>query len=187
MENLKKNPPFQILSHLPAYGKMYFPFPKENLSEGLVVEFTKDDGVTWVANFEFSNDQESISFISELSNGKEIIVVANEIAYLIDRNVEAQVLAFKGLFQKAIQVDGFVILISNDCIVVIKNSKEIKFINDLNFMSSHDISVGKDFINVEILNNSLAIYEAHTIKLNEIKFDDIFSSNYYQTHKIIED
>ncbi len=187
MENLKKNPSFEILSHLPAYGKMYIPFPKGNLSEGLVVEFTKDDGDTWVANFESSNDQESISFISELSNCKEIIVVANEIAYLIDRNVEAQVLAFKGLFQKAIQVDGFIVLISDDCIVVIKNTEEIKFIDDLNFMSSHDISVGKDFINVEILSNSLAIYEDHTIKLSEIKFDDLYSSSYYQTHKIIED
>lgn len=187
MESLSKNPSFEILSHLPAYGKMYIPIPKRNLSEGLVVEFTKDNGNTWVANFEISNDKESISFISELSNCKEIIVIINETAYLIDRNVEAPVFAFKGLFQKAIQVDSFVVLICNNCITIVKNSKEIKFIDDLNFMSSHDISLGKDSINVEILNNSLAIYQTHTIRLSEIKFDDLYSSNYYQAHKIIED
>ena len=68
---------------------MYVPIPEGNWSEGLPVEFTKDDGTKWVANIEYG--KEGFDFISELKHPTEILVISNGQCFIIDRNKEKSI------------------------------------------------------------------------------------------------
>ena len=68
---------------------MYIPIPEGNLSEGLPVEITKDDGTKWVANIEYG--KEEFNYINELNNPTEILVISNGCCYIIDRNKEKSI------------------------------------------------------------------------------------------------
>ena len=68
---------------------MYVPIPEGNWSEGLPVEFTKNDGTKWVANI--AQGEESFNYINELNNSTEILIISGGCCYIIDRNKEKAV------------------------------------------------------------------------------------------------
>ena len=181
------NSTFEILKGLPAYGKMYIPIPERNISEGLPIEFTKDDGTKWVANFELDTRNESLNFIADLNDSGEVLVVAKNIAYIIDRNKESPILAFKGNFEKVIEYQNYKVLIGNECMVVIKSSEKIEFYDDLNYAFTSDISFSNGTIEILIFEYNLPIEQRrriHSIELNDIIFGNFRANNYYRLNKI---
>jgi hypothetical protein len=181
------NSTFEILKGLPPYGKMYIPIPERNLSEGFPVEFTKDNGTKWIANFEVDKTSESSNFIANLQESGEVIVIAKNVAYLIDRNKESPIITFKGYFEKIIEHEDFKILIGHECMVVLKSSEKIEFYNDLNYAFTSDITFSNGIIEIVLFEYNLPIEQRktiHSIELEKINFGNFKANNYYQSNKI---
>ena len=123
------NSKFEILKGLPPYGKMYVPIPGGNWSEGLAVEFTKDDGTKWVANI--ANGQESFNYVNELKNPNEILVISNGDCYIIDRNKEKSICDFGYDFKQVIEFNDNFILIGTRNIAIVESSEKIVRFRDL--------------------------------------------------------
>lgn len=123
------NPSFEILKGLPPYGKMYVPIPEGNWSEGLVVQFTKDDGTIWVANIEYG--KEGFDYIGELSHPTEILVISNGQCFIIDRNKEGIVVNFGCDFKEVRRANDKFCLIGKRDIAIIENSHNFKFFESL--------------------------------------------------------
>ena len=181
------NSTFEILKGLPAYGKMYIPIPERNLSEGLPVEFTKDDGTKWVANFELDDRNESLNYIADLNYSGEVLIVAKNIIYIIDRNKELPIIAFKGYFEKVIEHKNFKILIGHECMVVVKSSEKIEFYDNLNYAFTSDVSFSNGIIQILIFEYNLPIEQRdriHSIAIDDINFGNFKTNNYYKSNKI---
>ena len=118
------NSTFEILKGLPPYGKMYVPIPEGNWSEGLPVEFTKDDGTKWVANIEYG--KEGFDYINELNNPNEILVISNGCCYIIDRNKEKSIADFGYDFKQVIEYHKKFILIGTRNIAIVESSEKIE-------------------------------------------------------------
>ncbi len=166
---------------------MYIPIPKDNYSEGLPVKFTKDDGSHWIANFEYDLANISLNHISVLSSTNEILVLAKNIAYIINRNDESPVIAFKGYFENIFLHNEFSVLITIDCIIIIKNSNQIEFIDYLHYAFVSDVSLRNGLIEVYLdefsaLSNTKE--KNYLINLGEIDFSDFNSNDYYKRNKI---
>jgi hypothetical protein len=72
------------LPGLPAYGPRAQSFPRPDaFSEGFVVEFTADDGQTWVGNFAKFWDRGETSVHTTLGS-RAVVVVAGGSGYLVD-------------------------------------------------------------------------------------------------------
>lgn len=123
------NSKFEILKGLPPYGKMYVPIPEGNLSEGLPVEITKDDGTKWVANIEYG--KEEFNYINELNNPTEILIISKGCCYIIDRNKEKSITDFGYDFNQVIVHNEKFILIGTRNISIVENSEKIKHFKDL--------------------------------------------------------
>lgn len=78
----------RILEGLPPYGPPAVCFPKPDaFREGLVVEFTRDDGSQWVGNFDFDHYSREASIHRELGP-RALVVKAGTCGYVVD--VEGQ-------------------------------------------------------------------------------------------------
>lgn len=166
---------------------MYIPIPERNLSEGLPVEFTKDDGTKWVANFEFDDRNESLSFIANLKDSGEVIIVAKNVTYIIDRNKESPIIAFKGFFEKVIEHEDFKILIGHECMIVLKSSEKIEFYDDLNYAFTSDISFSNGIIEIVLFEYNFPIEQREriqSIELDKINFSNFKTNKYYQSNVV---
>lgn len=123
------NSTFEILKGLPPYGKMYVPIPDGNWSEGLPVEFTKDDGTKWVANI--AKGQESFNYVNSLKNPNEILAISNGDCYIIDRNEEKSICDFGYDFKQVIEYKDKFILIGTRNIAIVESSEKIERFRDL--------------------------------------------------------
>ena len=133
------NSTFEILKGLPPYGKMYVPIPDGNWSEGLPVEFTKDDGTKWVANIEYG--QEGYDYINALNNLTEILVIANGCCYIIDRNKEKSICDFGYDFKQVIEYNKKFVLIGTRNIAIVENSEKIERYKNLCWDFIEDIKL----------------------------------------------
>lgn len=118
---------------------MYVPIPEGNWSEGLPVEFTKDDGKKWVANIEREN--EGFDYINELNNPTEILVISSGCCYIIDRNKEKSITNFGYDFKQVIEYGKKFILIGTRNIAIVENSKKIERYKDLCWDFIEDIKL----------------------------------------------
>ena len=118
---------------------MYVPIPEGNLSEGLPVEFTKDDGTKWVANIEYG--KEEFNYINELNNPTEILIISNGCCYIIDRNKEKSITDFGYDFKQVIVNNEKFILIGTRNIAIVENSEKIKHYKDLCWDFIEDIKL----------------------------------------------
>ena len=123
------NSKFEILKGLPPYGKLYVPIPDGNWSEGLAVEFTKDDGTKWVANI--ANGEQSFHYVNDLKNRNEILVISNGDCYIIDRNKEKCICNFGYDFNQVIESNDNLILIGTRNIAIVECSEKIENFRDL--------------------------------------------------------
>lgn len=119
------NSNFEILKGLPPHGKMYVPIPEGNWSEGLPVEFTKDDGTKWVANIKYG--KEGFDYIKELKHPTEILVISNGQCFIVDRNQEKSIVEFGFDFKEVIEFENKYCIIGNRNIAIIENSNNYKF------------------------------------------------------------
>ena len=103
---------------------MYLSIPEGNCSEGLPVEFKKDDGTKWVANIEYG--KEGFDYIKELNHPTEILVISNGCCYIIDRNIEKSITDFGYDFKQVIEYNEKFILIGTRNIAIIENSEKIE-------------------------------------------------------------
>jgi len=108
---------------------MYVPIPEGNWSEGLPVEFTKDDGTKWVANI--AQGEESFNYINELKNSTEILIISGGCCYIIDRNKEKSVYDFGYDFKQVIEYNEKFILIGTRNIAIVHSSEKIERYKDL--------------------------------------------------------
>ena len=108
---------------------MYVPIPDGNWSEGLPVEFTKDDGTKWVANIEYG--KEGFDYITELSNSTEILVISNGWCHIIDRNKEKSITDFGYDFKQVVKNKEQFILIGNRDVSIVESSDKIKTFDNL--------------------------------------------------------
>ncbi|WFO17233.1 hypothetical protein M601_005785 [Cellulophaga baltica 4] len=133
------NSNFEILKGLPPYGKMYVPIPDGDWSEGLPVEFTKDDGTKWVANI--AKGQESFNYVNELKNTTEILVISYGDCYIIDRNKEKSICDFGYDFNQVIELNDKFILIGTKNIAIVESSEKIERFKDLCWDFIEDIKI----------------------------------------------
>ena len=81
---------FRKLPGLPPYGPQALSFPDQwglGAREGFVVEFTSDEGDTWVGNF-----QPGIAGVDELlshPNGRDVIVISNGALWIVNPTTRA--------------------------------------------------------------------------------------------------
>jgi hypothetical protein len=130
---------FKILKGLPPYGKMYVPFPDGNWSEGLAVEFIKDDGTKWVANIKHGDTQ--FSYINELNDPTEVLIISNGYCYIIDRNRETSIIDFGYDFKQIIEYNHKFILVGTRNIAIVEDSKTIARYKNLCFDFIEDIKI----------------------------------------------
>lgn len=118
---------------------MYVPIPGGNWSEGLAIEFTKDDGTKWVANI--ANGQENFNYVNELKNPNEILVISNGECYIIDRNKEKSICDFGYDFKQVIEFNDKFILIGTRNIAMVESSEKIERFRDLCWDFIEDIKI----------------------------------------------
>ncbi|RZK00849.1 MAG: hypothetical protein EOO43_25020 [Flavobacterium sp.] len=122
---------FRILKGLPPYGEMYVSFPQNGYSEyseGLVVEFLKNNESKWVGNFEtgYSN----LKFASQLNND-DILIIAKGICYIIDSENPRSVIEFGVDFKEVYKYNTSIIIVGEYSIVVVKSKSEIIHFDNL--------------------------------------------------------
>ena len=118
---------------------MYVPIPNGNTSEGLPVEFTKDDGTKWVANIEYG--KEGFDYINELNNSTEILVISNGCCFIIDRNQEKSIKDFGYNFKQVIEFDKKFVLIGTRDIAIVESAEKIEHFKDLCRDFIEDVSI----------------------------------------------
>ncbi|RZJ70417.1 hypothetical protein [Flavobacterium sp.] len=126
---MKEN--FQILKGLPPYGEMYISFPPKGYaeySEGLVVEFLKNDESKWVGNFEtgYSN----LKFAAQLHDD-EILIIAKGVCYIIDSENPKSFIEFGVDYKQVYQHNTSIIIVGEYSIAVVKSRTEIIYFDNL--------------------------------------------------------
>jgi len=95
---------FKVLPYRPPQGPLpeqFSPGPRM-YREGLAVEFSEDDGRTWVGNFQRGLGGASDAIAHP--NGKHVIVVAGGQGYIVDPETRSLVATFGGQIESIITV-----------------------------------------------------------------------------------
>lgn len=151
---------YEILNGLPPYGPMWFPIGNPKLTtEGFVVRFYRDDGSSWVGNFDLGHG--SLDFVEKLSFDNLLLVISQGAAYLINPNYEKEVKSLGFDFNKIITDE------SNRVILV--GSTDITIIELTGDLWTSD-SISYDGIEVERVENDIIHGKVFSMEDTEIDF-----------------
>lgn len=151
---------FEILDHLPAYGPMWIPIGNSKLtSDGFVVRFNKDDGSSWVGNFDLGHG--TINLVQELSFDNLLLVIAQGQGYIINPNCEKCIKSFGCSFEKIITDDSNrIILVDSTDITVIESTGELWVSDRISYWG----------VEVEMVKKSIIYGQVFTMEDEAIKF-----------------
>lgn len=112
---------YEILDGLPPYGPMYVPVSWDGepfYSEGFVVEFYKDDGTNWVANFKPGSTK--LEDVIPLINTPNFLVIAQGECYIMAPDNTVPIAVFGGDCNEIVQANNRLILSGNISLTIIE-------------------------------------------------------------------
>jgi len=138
---------YEVLSGLPPYGEMYFPISPDGssfYSEGLPVRFYRNDGTSWVGNFQPGFGR--LDLIHQFENLKNILVVSGGQCYILDPESPYVILVFGASYDKGVETeDGRLVLQDLTNLTIVEK--------DASYWHSQDIAI--DGIQDMALNGSI--------------------------------
>lgn len=117
---------YEILESLPVYGPMHISISRNGkpyYSAGHGVRFNKDDGTTWVGNFEPGWGK--LNFDSTLSN-QNILLAIEGACYIINPEITIPVMVWGDCFDYVIESDGRFIFYGNYEITVLYSDESLE-------------------------------------------------------------
>lgn len=151
---------YEILNRLPPYGPMWFPIGNPKLAtEGFVVRFYRDDGSSWVGNFDLGHG--SLNSVQKLSYDNLLLVIAQGAGYFINPNYEKEIKNIGYDFDKIIKDESNRIILVGSTDITIMESKGELWVSD---------RISYDGIEIEKVENSIIYGKVLTMEDEEIDF-----------------
>ncbi|MCC4213477.1 hypothetical protein [Leeuwenhoekiella parthenopeia] len=139
---------FQKLDFLPPYGPMYIPVTRDGegyYREGFVVKFYRNNGQSWVANFEPGHSK--LSKVYDLPETNFVVIIAGGIGYLMHIDHEKPNAIFGDSIDDAFQApDHSVICIDQIGVTIIDKNAEIWTSERIFWDGYKDLKVQNDII-----------------------------------------